>query len=324
MANNDSSTAEKLLKVKWHQSGGKPEFPSQTIALLQQSVEKTVKALMVAAGENEDDLKKRPFGHDSLTTVLEFLKRGLSKPFYIDTMEPYLEANSTSFQNIDEVKSHIDDILLQLKQGYARKLAVLSCDEIRYLIDFMEDGRKDLVSNVNASFPRRYTLTVGSGQSELMDAIDRVLEIARSRSDSVTLSADGITANKTIAINFLYYKYPRLLEDHPCGHRSTVTIDRSETLLPVALSAWAFPCLMILAALTFPHATSCRYPAPKGAPDDPEIASEQGMLGAKPYTPALGIVNHLHELNCQTDRVLRDLRPFLWGTALLGEPVAGE
>ena len=77
------------------------------------------------------------------------------------------------------------------------------------------------------------------------------------------------------------------------------------------LPSWALSTLYLLAALTFAHEASARYPAPMDAPTDATEAARRGRLGVQHYTETLGIVSRFHELNRLACLVLENMEPLL-------------
>ena len=69
--------------------------------------------------------------------------------------------------------------------------------------------------------------------------------------------------------------------------------------------------LVLLAALTFPHEASARYPAPMDTPTDAIEAASRGRLGVQHYTDTLGIVSRFHDLNSLAGLVLEYMDPLL-------------
>ena len=59
-----------------------------------------------------------------------------------------------------------------------------------------------------------------------------------------------------------------LVEQFRGADRSVVTVPRDWILSEFVLPSWALSTLYVLAALTFPHEASARYPAPMDAPTD--------------------------------------------------------
>ena len=91
-----------------------------------------------------------------------------------------------------------------------------------------------------------------------------------------------------------------------------VTIIRENLINDVILPlSWTLPALYMLAALTFPHEATARYPAPLGAPDDAIEAARCGKLGTRHYTKSLGIVEQLSQLHKLTEMVLAHMKPLL-------------
>ena len=94
--------------------------------------------------------------------------------------------------------------------------------------------------------------------------------------------------------------------------KSSLTIIRDKMISDLILpQLWTLPTLYMLAALTFPHEASSRYPAPLGAPPDAVEASRCEKLGTQHYNNSLGIVAQLPALHQLTRLVLDSMKPLL-------------
>ena len=91
-----------------------------------------------------------------------------------------------------------------------------------------------------------------------------------------------------------------------------MTIIRDNLINDVVLPlTWTLPALYMLAALTFPHEATARYPAPWDAPDDAIEAAKLGKLGTRHYTESLGIVEQLRQIHDLTALMLANMKPLL-------------
>ena len=102
-----------------------------------------------------------------------------------------------------------------------------------------------------------------------------------------------------------------LVEQFREAEQSVVTVPRDWILSEFVLPSWALSTLYVLAALTFPHEASARYPAPMDAPTDAIEAASRGRLGIQHYTETLGIVSRFHELSRLASLVLDNMDPLL-------------
>ena len=66
-----------------------PPDPPVAVYLLQQSIEKSAKSLMIAVGENEHILSRSPYSHNTLATVLKFTERQLNRPYLRDAFDNF-------------------------------------------------------------------------------------------------------------------------------------------------------------------------------------------------------------------------------------------
>ena len=131
----DNDALGKLLSVGLLESSSRIRHAGQAVYLLQQSVEKAVKALMVADGEDEKALRRRPFVHDSLTIVLTFFERIINLPAYKDSLDPLLGTLSEDFDSAAEVSEYLEYVKGRLKDGLVAELAVSPPDQVRQIVD---------------------------------------------------------------------------------------------------------------------------------------------------------------------------------------------
>ncbi len=315
----DNEALGTLLSVGRFQSDHQIRHPGQTVYLLQQSVEKAVKALMVADGEDERALLRKPFVHDSLTIVLTFIERILTIPAYANAVDPLLETVSEDFESTTEVFEYLEYAKGLVKETLEKELAVAPPGQVREIVNWMQRSRRDSVSSVRASLPSQFQVDADLGADGSGSFVDGMMRSLCSVFRNETIPAGHRTASRKSVAGFLGEAAPWLFQGPRHDGPQTITLDRDATVSKLVWQGWALPHLMFLAALTFPHSTTSRYPAPTGAPDDPRDAAKCGMMGAQHYSRALGVVDQIRELNEQTRIVLEDLRPFLRGTYMVRE-----
>ena len=185
----------------------------------------------------------------------------------------------------------------------------------------MRTSREETARRVRASLPSRFRLRPDQGADGSASAVDGLMRSLRPVLRNVPIPAEHWAASGTSVTKLLDAAAPGSFQGTRPEDTQTFTVDRDSTVVKLMCEGWALPHLLLLAALTFPHATTSRYPAPIGAPDNPWDAAKCGKMGAQHYTRTLGIVDQIRELNEQTTIVLEDLRPFLRGTHMLREAV---
>ena len=309
--------------MPWYRSDRRIERPGQAVYLLQQSVEKAVKALMVADGIDEDELRRQPFGHDSLTTVLAFIEGILHIPAYANAVEPLLDTVSDDFESTGEIFECLENVKGQAKGHLAQELAIVGPDEVRWAVNWMRTSRIDSVRKARAVLPSRLYLKADPGADGGASFVDGLMRLLRPVLRSEPISDRRWMASGQSAAGFFASAAPQLLKRTRRDETQMFTIDRDPFVSKLVSQGWALPHLMVLAALTFPHATTSRYPAPVDAPEDLREAAKCGKMGNQHYTGALGVVDQIRELNEQTKIVLEDLRPFLRSTSMTREAAVG-
>ena len=319
-AKSDRAALQRIIRpYKQHKPSHLLHHPAVAVYLLQQSVEKAAKALMIATGKEEDALRKPPYGHDSLTVVLEFLKYLFNLPGCGHVLDIVLQNASLEVADATGARKSVDDFMQKAKKGEFKELSVITPDTARLLVELMQNIHKGFVSKLRNLLRSRRRLRVDANGVEDATVNDWLWNIVTSVVQSNTFSAEQMADWKEVVGHILAPVIPRLVSDLREEDGNTVTIKRASVLSEVFLPICALQSLYLLAALTFPHEASSRYPAPWGAPDDAREAAKRGMLGTKHYTPELGIVAQLPELTSLTELVLQGIKPLLKTVSLLHE-----
>ncbi|MDE2838677.1 MAG: hypothetical protein OXL97_14415 [Chloroflexota bacterium] len=243
--------------------------------------------------------------------VLEFFREQFSIPGFSKALDILLRTQSLEVSDAEAARKSIEDLMRKTQANDLKELAVLPPEVVRAIVELIQTIRELSVRVVRASLRSKTPLRINSHGVEDSTAIDHLWDIAISALQTDSLPADQMAAAREIigiAFGPVNPQVAKDLKDHD-GQR--ITIDRGQVLSDMFLPLWALVSLYLLAALTFPHEASSRYPAPMGAPDDAEVAAKQDMLGTKHYSPALGIVALLPELSWLTDLVLQDIKPLL-------------
>ena len=243
--------------------------------------------------------------------ILEFLKQPFRVPDFAMAIDLLSMAQSLEAPDSREAQVSIDDLIHKLKKGDLQELAVISTDNVRHLAGGLQTLRQLLVKEMRALMPLRSTLRFEPGELQGSDMKEQVWDKVTSVIQNNPLTVDDMNVVKEVFDQVVAPSLPHADEAPMNDNESTFTIRRGSVLDDAILPIWALLTLYVLAALTFPHVTSSRYPAPWGAPEDPNDASKLGQLGTQHYKPGLGIVDELPRLNELTALVLQDLRPWL-------------
>ena len=304
-ARRDCAAVERLLGQRPQHL---PHTPEIAVYLLQQSVEKAVKALMVADGRDEKDFP-REFSHNSLKVFLEFLERRLALPVFAKTMDALSRDHTKGLPNAIGSLSAFEIVKGTLEAGEFRKLAVMSADEMRPLVQLIGDLHQVIESGVSGMLASRTRVEVDFDKLSSSSATDYLWELANSPFlKDPTLSDEAAAAARALIDSLASEMADRISEDE----QPDIRINRDWLLSNVIMpQLWTPVSLYLLAALTYPHEVSSRYPAPFGYPKDVTEALEQGKLGTQHYTEDLGIVALLPDLHRWTRATLDSMNPML-------------
>ena len=287
-----------------------PPDPPVAVYLLQQSIEKTAKSLMIAVGENEYILSKPPYSHNTLATVLKFIERQINRPHLRDAFDNFSKHPNTGIPSSTSALDTIDNLMrsTRRKRDYY-ELGVLSPYAMQTITGLMIDFRSRINAGVEELLPSSTTLRIDTYGVSDASASEFLYELSTTFVHRDRLSAETEGAFKDIVAPIA----SELVEQFREADQSVVTVPRDWILSEFVLPSWALSTLYVLAALTFPHEASARYPAPINAPTDPIEAASRGRLGVQHYTEALGIVSRIHELNMLAGLVLDNMDPLLNG-----------
>lgn len=286
-----------------------PRTPEGAVYLLQQTVEKAVKSLLIAAGYDATTLSKQPYRHDSLTAILEVYRRQFDVPGLSQAFDVIAQSQPLGVDGATQALETIENIREMVKRGGTKELAVLPPEVVQSWVECMQGLRQLSVDRVHTSLRSWTDLKVDASEAKGSAPVDQILSIAMDTMQN-SIPADQLEVVKKSLEEMLFPSGPQpaqALEDAD-GQR---LIQADDLLRNLFLPAWGLTSLCLLAALTFPHGASTRYPAPWGAPDEPAEAAERGMLGTKHYTAKLGVVAHLESLTSVTELVLQDMEPLL-------------
>jgi len=255
--------------------------PALAIFLIQQCVEKLVKAMLAARGYSHQELIT--FSHKSLKAYLEHLQE------VTDEMEPWLDiypndARALVRDSIDALKRARDDCD---DPSYEHRWRACSYGDIVEVCRRLVEAREVITSEVTVELVK-----------EAFDRIDTEALVG-------LMQAGGLDGTQEL----------RLARREGSKLRAHV----KEGLY----SVWSYMALAPLAAITYPHAVSARYPSGPGAPTDPIEAAFQGKLGSDLYRAPLGIVEGLGEVLRLAELVLEGAPLSVHRTAAFSE-LTGE
>ncbi len=274
--------------------------PALAVYLLQQSVEKAVKAVAITSGQYSGASIKKSFSHNSFDLLLDFQSRVLS------------QTRDLGLDDIYKLLSGIGTIQAEEKISNARRasqvneLARSSPDVVESLLRVAESIRKDAILKTLKEIFGPHSKIRTQEQNKKDETVQDTVEIF-DRIWTRNLGQPDLTASELDLVATITDKLAKLspLRDGDKKMPGFITVERNtETWLGI----WSLVSLIILACLTFPHESSSRYP---GLPQSIEGAIGVKKLNCGDYNQDLGIVKNLGYFGRVTELVLNDMSEML-------------
>lgn len=292
-ARQDFNTFKKLVPFdKKTQRTVRCSDPALAVYLLQQSIEKAVKAVAAASGQYSPS-KLRRFTHNSLVLLLDFYANTLAPRLLNMGFGPFLDAlglnTAADLEKMAELKRKVR----------SDEFAFLPPEPIDRLAKLLLEIREAFLQSLRYIFSPGTKIQIDT-KSLKMDSpeafVDSLLAQMRAKSNM-----PGLTDEQKQAL-IAWYRAKSSIQ--PAVAQSQSAQETIEVTRPTEewLGQWAMIALYLLAAITFPHHATSRYPLPK---------SRERGLGCGDYNEQLGIVNRLGQLGRVTELALHDIRPQL-------------
>jgi hypothetical protein len=281
--------------------------PAMAVGLLQQSIEKASKAIAAASGLYSYK-RLRKFSHNSLVVILDFFVKTISSMLSTMELEPMFAAfgldAAGDLNRVRELKGKAKKTIKDKQAGetlYREEFAAMSPEAVNGVLDLLLLIRnKAYLGTLSSVFGPHGNVRISaeaidtdSKNEEIVDSLLSALQVKLNIPD---LSEEQKKPLVTLVEIIKSGDYD--LSDVKSGDKATkVGRDTDEWL-----GQWAMVSLMFLAAITFPHQNTSRYPMPKN------ITSE---LGCEDYNEKLGIVNKLGKLGYVTELAITEIKPQL-------------
>jgi len=277
------------------------------VYILQQSIEKATKAVAVATGKYPDN-KLRSHGHNSLAVLLDFYERiipslgSISLGNVIMTKAFGLDIKDGSAK-IQTVLTESEKTSRDRKPGeklYREQFAAASSSEIDSILDFLLKIRKEgFVGVLSSIFGPHGKIPINGKQLDLKtpDGFLNSLLIQAGMQMNLPQLTDGQQE--------AMLEYVKAFSRNGIAHDNDTEkyiIDRRE-FEEQNLGQWALIALLFLAAFTFPHEATARYPGPRKKSPKP--------AGCEDYHEELGIVNRIGRIGYVTKLAINGLKPEL-------------
>lgn len=285
--------------------------PAMAVGLLQQSIEKATKAIAAASGLYSYK-RLRQFSHNSLVVLLDFFAKTISSMLSTMELEPMFDAFGLDavggLDNIRELKGKAKKTTKNKQEGetiYREEFASMPPEAIDGVLNFLLLIRNKAYLGVLRSVFGPHGKVRISGEtidtdSPNKEVIDSVLSALQGKLNIPDLSEEQ--KKPLIAFVDVMKSGDFDLSNVESGDKAVkVERDTDEWL-----SQWAMISLIFLAAMTFPHQNTSRYPMPK---------SRTSELGCEDYDEKLGIVNKLGKLGYVTELAIAEIKPQLESVA---------
>lgn len=298
VSKNAYDAYSKLVRCTWSPLiRRRPANPQEAIICLQRAVEKLIKAVAIASGEYtyEGVLDK---GHDSFGLCVDIYIRLAEAPvvrLFLDSVQGQILKQSTArLYSHDESLHRLDELRTKVRPGGARKemsewayeLSTLPQDVVSRLVK--SQLRAVRSARIGAWILNHLPLSLCNREGHASEEVSSAVLNALERRGF--LLSDGIKA-------FLNNdKVSSFLGSQP-EERKLVAIKNLGNIVLIAAVSTA---MVVLAALTFGHATFPGYPA---NPEDREMSLRK--LGSRSYQEPIGIAASILSAGKLTGCVLR-------------------
>jgi len=293
-----------------------PDDPALAVYLLQQSAEKTVKAVAIASGEFETKELKLEYGHNSLMLLSDIMIKVLEIPIVeplIRLMKISLGQKGGKLLDIVEARARFQEIKQNIAKDrspdtpdWLKEFALLPSEQIKPIVIMLLKLRGNIQSSIHKILRTNLRFDV----QKMKDYLDNTTEsnlrgvFAPSFRDS-RIPPDALAfALNTIpiftGIDFRQSLESAINEDSVDLRRISPMLEKRNILEEQFLSVWALCSLMFLAAFTFAHESWARYPN-----------SERKDLDYESYTGEIGIVSCLNELGQLMKDTVYDIEDML-------------
>jgi hypothetical protein len=282
--------------------------PALAIYILQQVVEKVMKALAIASGKYSYH-QIIGFNHNSLALFADF---------YLKFIETTRTNNVASLfvafgLNIDDEEKKLRELHEKAIEKYSnygeipyiKQFATLPTEQIDKMIDLIDITKhKIILKTVNE---------VWGSQNEITINVEEIhVDTTEAFADSIFKTVGSklnmpITKDSKNAI-MAYLEVLKNVGIKPSKEGITEKSIRISRNTESYTSMLAMLALLNLASLTFPHQNSCRYPK---EPSNVTTQEQNTGLGCEDYIYSLGIVNRLARLGHVTEQMLVEIKPQL-------------
>jgi len=302
-ATRDFNTFKRL--VPFDKTTNKPvrcSDPSLAVYLLQQSVEKAVKAAAIASGQYKARDFTRYYSHNSLALIVNLYNRVIDQ-IQAMGLEVAAEVVGIDLGDGESKLRRLEDQIMGVtplldkcgkKVDFRSESIRITPQVIDQILDMIIQIRSRTLDTIRTVFSVLPKLGIHKNQTIIGDAEEFL------RAFSNLVAADlGVRSLSEEQIRAAIEFVQRLTSSSP---ETMYKLQRRETIMNY-LGVWALStALLFLSYLTFAHESTSRYPL-KHRGD-----MVRGRIGCDDYDEDLGIVNRIGKAGYVTSLMLNDLR----------------
>jgi HEPN domain-containing protein len=279
--------------------------PALAVYLLQQSVEKAVKAVAIASGQYTVEDLKGKYGHNSLALILNLYRKIITQIKFlglgpiVDLMGVDLEnglLKLTDLENKAFGSKPVSVVEEDRTESIRSESIRISPEVMDQILDMLIRLRSLFLGGVRSAFRHLPELGIRNGRGTVEDT-EAFIELL-----SLKMAADLKTSSLSEA------QLKAILDLNKATSFSVIQssggIKRSN-MINVQLGIWGLSiALVFLTYFTFAHEHTSRYPRELESKDK----GGKVKLGCEDYDNSLGIVNRLGRIAYVTSLTLNDIK----------------
>jgi len=284
--------------------------PALAVYLLQQSIEKAVKAAAIASGQYGARDFRQYYSHNSLGLIANLYNRIIAQiqVMHLDTVAKQMgvdlldgESKLRTLENQVMGKTHLlgkngEDL------NFRSTSIRISPEVIDQIINMIIRIRSSTLAITRVAFGMLPMLGVHKGQAVIEDTEGFLRSLADSIAANLQISSPSEQQMKAAA---------QLIQQMIGSGFEPVGEPKRRDIIAGNLGAWALSAaLLFLSYLTFAHESTSRYPLKRGG------NTRTGRIGCDDYDTTLGIVNRIGRIGYVTSLTLNDMKTEIDALAL--------
>lgn len=277
--------------------------PALAVYLLQQSIEKAVKAAAIASGQYRARNFIHYYRHNSLALIMNLNNKIVARIQAMD-IGPVVKMMGIDLANgeskLDTLENQIMGVIPLLdkdgkKVDFRSESIRITTEVIDQTLDMIIRNRVLILDVIRTVFSVLPDLGIHKGRGTIEDPE----AFLRSLTDLISSSNPNLRLPSEEQLKVPIELVKRMTS---AGFKPVNEIQRTETIMNY-LGVWAFSnALLFLTYFTFGHESTSRYPLKKRG----DI--EKGIIGCDDYNESLAIVNRIGRLGYVTSLTLNDMK----------------